>query len=414
VDQQPQQAVASRAGSIRVMGRRVRLVSAAVLVVATGLSTPLPAQSKEPLTRVVRIPSKALGETRVVHVSVPPNYKLAKRRYPVVVLLDGQVRAFFDLAVAATGYSLTGDPRDFAMPAQIVVGVEQGDRGADLSRNDEAFSRFILDELLPTIDREYRTLPYRTLIGHSLGGRFALLALCRAPTQISATIAISPSLSDSLETVVRGCIRAHAASPRPRVRQLVLSAGSREARSLGTVQRLGAFIRDSMPRTWRVGDIDGEGQGHTDTPFMTIPQGLRFVFDGSVWEIDRAAADSLLARQGEPGVVLQRALAGVSARLGFTVEPSPKWMEAVTRTYLARGASDSALVSAQRFVAAYPEELVGFALLADAHLARRETSQARRALIDALALLEKLDWFDETQREQQRAYYRVALARIAP
>jgi hypothetical protein len=33
---------------------------------------------------------------------------------------------------------------------------------------------------------------------------------------------------------------------------------------------------------------------------------------------------------------------------------------------------------------------------------------------DALALLEKLGWFDETQREQQRAYYRVALAGIAP
>lgn len=392
----------------------MRLVSAAVLMVAAGLTTRLPAQSKEPLTRVVRVPSKALGETRVVHVSVPPNYKLAKRRYPVVVLLDGQVRAFFDLAVAATGYGLTGDPRDFAMPAHIVVGVEQGDRGADLSRNDEAFTRFLLDELLPYIDREYRTLPYRTLIGHSLGGRFALLALCRAPTQFSATIAISPSLSDSLETVVRGCIRSHIISARPRVRQLVLSAGNREARSMGTVQRLGTFIRDSMPRTWRVGEIDGEGQGHTDTPFTTIPQGLRFVFDGSVWEIDRPAADSLLARQGEPGAVLQRALATVSARLGFVVEPSPKWMEAVTRAYLARGADDSALVSARRFVAAYPEELVGFALLADAHLARRESGQARRALVDALALLEKLDWFDETQREQQRAYYRVALAGIGP
>ena len=76
--------------------------------------------------------------------------------------------------------------------------------------------------------------------------------------------------------------------------------------------------------------------------------------------------------------------------------------------------ADSALVSARRFVAAYPEELIGFALLADAHIARRESSQARRALTDALAMLEKLDWFDETQRAQQRAYYRVALAGIVP
>ncbi len=398
------------------MDHRARKALALLLAAALGAQAPSPlaAQSREAAARVLRIPSKALGETRIVHVSVPPNYKLAKRRYPVVVLLDGQVRAFFDLAVAATGYNLTGDARDFAMPAQIVVGVEQGDRGADLSRNDEAFTRFLLDELLPSIDREYRTLPYRTLIGHSLGGRFALLALCRAPTQFSATIAISPSLPDSLETVVRGCIRSHAISAAPRVRQLVLSAGSREARSLSTVQRLHAFVRDSMPRTWRVGEIDGRGQGHTDTPFTTIPQGLRFTFDGGVWEIDRPAADSLLGRLGEPSVVLAHALAAVSARLGFAVEASPKWMEAVTRAYLARGSTDSALVSARRFVAAYPEELIGFALLADAHIARRESSQARRALTDALAMLEKLDWFDETQRAQQRAYYRVALAGIVP
>ncbi len=393
---------------------RMRHGLVAALFLLAVAHSPLSAQPKEPLTRTVRVPSKALGETRIVHVSVPPNYRLARRRYPVVLLLDGQVRAFFDLTVAATGYNLTGDARDFAMPAQIVVGVEQGDRGADLSRNEEAFSRFLLDELLPYIDREYRTLPYRTLIGHSLGGRFALLALCRAPSQFSATVAISPSLSDSLETVVRGCIRAHETSASTRVRQLVLSAGSRETRSLATVRRLATFLHDSMPRTWRVGEIDGEGLGHTDTPFTTIPQGLRFAFDGSVWEIDRPAADSLLGRRGEPGAVLTRALATVSARVGFAVEASSKWMEAVARAHLARGATDSALVAARRMVAAYPEELVGFALLADAHIARREPSQARRALVDALALLEKLDWFDETQREQQRAYYRIALAGIAP
>lgn len=395
-----------------MMRRRQGTRRLATILVAAILTAPLEAQ--ESLTRVVRLPSRVLGETRVVHVSVPPNYKLAKRRYPVVVLLDGQVRGFFDLAVAATGYNLTGDVRDFAMPANIVVGVEQGDRSADLARNDEAFTRFLLDELLPYIDREYRTLPYRTLIGHSLGGRFALLALCRAPTQFSATIAISPSLPDSLESKVRGCIRDHAGSATTRVRQLVLSAGSKEPRASATVQRLHTFVHDSMPRTWRVATVDGDGQGHTDTPFTTIPQGLRLVFDGVVWEIDRAAADSLLGKLGEPNEVLQRAMGPLRARLGFDVPPSPKWMEAVTRAYLARGATDSALVSARRFVAAYPDELIGFALLADAHIARRESAQARRALTDALALLEKLDWFDETQRAQQRAYYRVALAGITP
>ena len=129
----------------------------------------------------VRIQSKLLGETRTLHVSVPPNYRIARQRYPVMYLLDGQVRAFFDLTVAAANYDLLGDMRDYAIPSQIVVGIEQGDRGADLARNGELFTRFIVEELIPYIDREYRTVPYRTLIGHSLGGRFALQTFCRAP-----------------------------------------------------------------------------------------------------------------------------------------------------------------------------------------------------------------------------------------
>ena len=73
-------------------------------------------------TRTVRIPSKILGEERVVHVNLPPNYTFARRRYEVVYLLDGHVRQFFDITVAAAGYDVIGDAHDYAMPPQIVVG----------------------------------------------------------------------------------------------------------------------------------------------------------------------------------------------------------------------------------------------------------------------------------------------------
>ncbi|MBL0171833.1 MAG: alpha/beta hydrolase [Gemmatimonadaceae bacterium] len=364
--------------------------------------------------RVVRLPSRVLGETRVVHISVPPNYRLARQRYPVVVLLDGQARPFFDLAVAAVGYDLVGDARDFAMPPQIVVGIEQGDRSVDLSRNDVAFLRFLTDELLPYVDREYRTVPYRTLIGHSLGGRFALLALCRAPQQFSSTIAISPSVSDSVAQAVTSCLRQQAEQVPTRVRQLVLSAGSLESRSLAGVVRLEGFVRDSLDSRWRVTRVNGDGLGHTETPFVTIPAGLRFVFATAMWELGRTAADSLIGHRGDPRNVLDQALAVVSARVGFGVAPSSKWMAEVVRGYLARGALDSAVVAGQRMTAAYPEELLGYALLADGLLARRDNGAARRALTDALSMLDKLEWFDETQRERQRVHFRQALAGIVP
>jgi len=74
-------------------------------------------------TRLVRIASKILGEERVVHVSLPPNYSVTRRRYETTYLLDGRVRQFFDITVAAAGYDIVGDAHDYATPPQIVVGV---------------------------------------------------------------------------------------------------------------------------------------------------------------------------------------------------------------------------------------------------------------------------------------------------
>ncbi len=363
--------------------------------------------------RTIRLESKVLGEIRTLHVSVPPNYRLAKRRYQVTYLLDGHVKPFFDLAVASAGYSLSGDARDYAMPAQIIVGVEQKDRGNDLARSDERFARFLVDDVIPYIEREYRTLPYRTLIGHSLAGRFALLTLCRAPTAFAAIVAISPSIADSsVYSQVTRCARAQFAQAPALVRQLVLSAGDKETRLRPATMQLAAFLRDSSPRNWRVHVVDGAGFGHTETPFVTIPAGMRFVHDRAVWEIPAASADSMLNRTGDPSIVLTAALTTISNRVGYTVPPSLKWLEVVARTRFARDGPDAAVRAAQAVVDAYPESLVGYGLLADAQLKQLDPAAARKTIASALQLLDRLDVFDEGAREQQRDALRASLAAL--
>ena len=191
-------------------------------------------------TRVVRIPSKILGEERVVHVSLPLNYGVARRRYETTYLLDGHVRQFFDITVAAAGYDVVADlQHDYATPPQIVVGVDQIDRGADLGRNQELFTRFLVEELIPYIDREFRTNRYRTLIGHSLGGRFALMTFCRAPGVFPAVIAISAAGGDSTSAdAVTRCLSTAFNAPGTALRQLVLSAGDQEPRVIQGMERL--------------------------------------------------------------------------------------------------------------------------------------------------------------------------------
>jgi predicted alpha/beta superfamily hydrolase len=99
------------------------------------------------------------------------------------------------------------------MPPLIVVGIANTDRTRDLtpthadmknpdgtvtafptSGGADRFLDFIQTELIPEIEKRYRTAPYRIFAGHSFGGLFAIHALITRPDLFNAYIAVSPSL----------------------------------------------------------------------------------------------------------------------------------------------------------------------------------------------------------------------------
>lgn len=393
----------------RTIQSMLRLIRTTLALAAT-LAAAIDALSAQ--SRTLKVSSQVLGETRIVHVHLPRDYGIAKQRYPVIVLLDGQVRPFFDLTIAAADYELTSDAFPVAMPRQIVVAVEHPDRGVDLGSNADAFLRFLTTELLPRIDREYRTLPFRTLVGHSRGGAFALRAACRAGDAFPAIVAISASLSDSLEAEVVRCV---AADSTARVqRHLALSAGTLEARSLANTRRLAERLRATPSPNWRVQQTDGTGLEHTGAPLTGIPLGLRFVFDGSAWDLPQPFKDSLARREGDPERVLTAGLTALSARLGFPVPASARLMSAVVQTWLARRDADRALASAREMLARYPEEILSHTLLADACELAGDPNGARKAIQSALDMSNRIEWFDETQRARFQADMRKQLALRTP
>lgn len=362
-------------------------------------------------TKVVRVHSAILNEDRIVHVNLPPNYSIAKRRYEVIYLLDGHVRQFFDLTVAAAAYDLTGDTHGYAMPPQIVVGVDQRDRGEDLSRNQDSFRRFLVEELVPYVDRTYRTSGFRTLIGHSLGGRFALMTFCRSPGVFPAVIAISAAGDSSGASAATSCLASAFASDTTTLRQLVLSAGDREARTLAGVQRLGEFLRANAPRNWRWTIVPGVGLGHTETPLATIPPGLHFIQDKSVWEMPPSMSDSVTKGQLPPDEAIRSFYAALGKRVGSPVSPSLKWMLAVARVHIEHRDGDAA-DAARRVIDAYPEDLEAYGMLADLARARGDNALARQTLSDARAMLDRLDLHDVYDRERKRLLLDRALADI--
>jgi len=365
-------------------------------------------------TRVVRITSKILGEERVVHVSLPPNYGVARRRYETTYLLDGHVRQFFDITVAAAGYDVVGDVHDYATPPQIVIGIDQIDRGVDLGRNQELFTRFVVEELVPYIDREFRTNKYRTLIGHSLGGRFALMTFCRAPGVFPAVIAISAAGGDSTgaEAVTR-CLTSAFAAPNAALRQLVLSAGDEEPRVVAGMNRLRDFLRVNAPANWRWTTMEEKGLGHTDTPMATIPPGIRFVHDKSAWEMSPALGDSIqFGRVADPEAAMDAFYSGLSARVGVATSPSLKWMLAYTRVLIQRSDTAAAERAIRRVLNAYPEDLEAYGMRSDFALRRGDTRTARESLEEALRVLDRLEFYDVYERDKKRKVIEQALTSI--
>jgi len=162
------------------------------------------------------VASARVGADFLISVRVPPGYdEMPTTRYPVVYQLDARFLGEFELT---TGHAsqLEAEGR---IPRVIVVGVSravgEGDPGvreADFSPppldpgsssrgRADLFFAFLTEELGPRIDAAYRTDPsQRVLIGHSLGGLFALYAFCRTNDDLlpyfAHLVAADPSIGN--------------------------------------------------------------------------------------------------------------------------------------------------------------------------------------------------------------------------
>ncbi len=137
-------------------------------------------------------------------IYTPPHYARSNQHYPVLYLLDAEAQFY---QAAATLQFLGSD--NGRIPEMILVGITNTRRIRDLTPTTQdpeqrkhhpdaggadAFLKFLTDELTPWVNARYRTQPYRILVGHSLGGLFAVHALLVRPDSFQAYLAVSPSL----------------------------------------------------------------------------------------------------------------------------------------------------------------------------------------------------------------------------
>ena len=170
----------------------------------------------------VTIPALTGKKKRKAYIWLPDSYREdPERRYPVLYMFDGH-NVFFD---SDATYGTSWGMYDYMVKSDkqlIIVAVEcnhQGNRRlreySPFNFNNElgsirgqgkVYMDWLVNELKPQIDKDYRTLPDRdnTLIcGSSMGGLMSLYAVTRYNHVFRRAACLSPSLWVDPEKIIR-------------------------------------------------------------------------------------------------------------------------------------------------------------------------------------------------------------------
>ncbi len=260
------------------------LLAAYLLVDSPVSAQTLPAQWV--IGETIELESQILNETRQLIIGKPFGYETSEDSYPVVYLLDGP--SHFHHTTGTTRYLARGQ----RIPEMLIVAIANTDRIRDLSppsqQEDEiarnpthggadTFLRFISEELAPWVERNYRTIPHRVLIGHSRGGLFAIHTLVTDPTVFDSYIAISPNLDWNDQRLVAEAEAFFENTPELNAR-LYMTAGNEGGALLGGVRKLSGVLDELAPRgfEWQFDWMPEETHG--SVPLASTHRGLEFIF----------------------------------------------------------------------------------------------------------------------------------------
>lgn len=339
---------------------------------------PLPA----PQRMVVH--SNILNEDRVVWVRIPAAAQGKTERYPVVYMTDG-----------GPNVNEIGNTIDFLadtnfIPPLIVVGITNTDRARDLtpshagvphsdgtvdpvptSGGADKFLDFIETELVPEIEKRYATEPYRILVGHSLGGLFAIHAMMARPNLFNAYIASSPSLWwDDFRTVRQA--REFFPKQKEFKRTLFFALGDEGGPMGEAFGQLQKILSANLPKGFVAQSTRYPEEAHNSTELLTHYAALRTIFTG--WRVPRDPKTELPGG-GLAGV--EQHYRELSERFGFKVS-SEKAINSLGYALLGAKKIDEALAAFQRNVELYPQSANVYDSLADGLEAQVKADLAMR------------------------------------
>lgn len=309
----------------------------------------------------IDLTSAVLGEARHIEVNLPTSYDwAAERRYPVLYLLDGQSHGRH--AVASSDFlSARGQ-----LPELIVVSVHSTVRVRDFTQTDwpqvwvggggaANFARFLVGELIPRIEHDYRTAPFRILAGHSASGQYVLHQLATQPADFHAYLAMAPSLDWDDQLPIRELESALPRADRP-ARFVYFAYGNDRERALADDLRLARALADAAPGSLRAQVRAFPAETHSTLPLLGVIDGLRTLYGGYALPED-------LAAKGLPAVDAH--YAALSQQLGMPVAAPEAALNEVGYQLLGSERTAEAIAVFERATLENPSSATAWASLAE-------------------------------------------------
>jgi predicted alpha/beta superfamily hydrolase len=325
------------------------------------------------------IKSQAVGEDRTILVRVPNNYENTDTRYPVVYMLDGHPphNAMMAGLVEQQGWSGT-------IPDLIVVGIQNTNRTRDMTPTAgdrpgaggaKNFLRFIETEVIPLVDKTYRTAPYRTLAGHSLGGLFTMYAFTESPDVFDAYIAASPHLQWDKSSILKRL--EDAVRKRPEKKKTMFFGLGNEPDYLESFRGLENILKNARSEKIEYEFNQFKDENHGSVVLPAYFGGLRKVYAG--WEVPR---NSTIAD-------LENHYQNLSSRFGYPIKPPEAMVNLAGYQFLRAGNIDEAILVFKRNVANHPRSANVYDSLAEAYEAKGDDSKARELYEKAWRMAEQ-------------------------
>ncbi|WP_128894904.1 alpha/beta hydrolase [Longirhabdus pacifica] len=149
--------------------------------------------------------SPVLNARKTYYVYLPLDYEHSKERYPVLYLLHGRFGSEIDWdSKGLANETISNMIEQNQFPPSIVVmpndgGHDQGTYYMNWFNGDGNFEDYIIQDLIPEVEEQFRTKPTRAIAGLSMGGFGALYFTLRYRKLFTAGASLSGAFSDQLE-----------------------------------------------------------------------------------------------------------------------------------------------------------------------------------------------------------------------